>query len=99
MEVAMLLRKHVYAALAMAMISSCSSRDTKATYASSSPNCKQLKMTDADPKSPAVAAEKSDDQTADADHVLTKVGRTVFWLEIKLLEQNKKTSISDQICR
>jgi hypothetical protein len=68
----MVLRNLVYAALAVVMITSCSSRDTKATYASSSPNCKQSE--------------------ADADHVLTKVGRTVFWLEIKLLEQNKKTS-------
>lgn len=26
------------------------------------------------------------------DHVLEKVGRTIFWLEIKLLEQSKKAS-------
>lgn len=26
------------------------------------------------------------------NHVLTKVGRTIFWLEIKLLEQKKKAS-------
>lgn len=31
-------------------------------------------------------------ETADEDHVLEKVGRTVFWLEIKLLEQEKKAS-------
>jgi hypothetical protein len=92
MEVALLLPKLVYAALAMVMITSCSSRDTKTTYASSSLNCKQSKATDAGPNSPAMAVEKPDDQTADADHVLTKVGRTIFWLEIKLLEQNKKTS-------
>jgi hypothetical protein len=88
----MLLPRFVYAALAMVVITSCSSHDTKTTFASSSPNCKQSKATDAGPNSPATAAEKPDDQTADADHVLTKVGRTVFWLEIKLLEQNKKTS-------
>ena len=68
----MLLRKYVYAALAMVLITSCSSRDTKTTYASSSRDCKQSE--------------------ADADHVLSKIGRTVFWLEIKLLEQSKKTS-------
>lgn len=68
----MSLRKHVCAALAMVLITSCTSRDTKVTNVSSSPNCKQSK--------------------ADVDHVLTKIGRTVFWLEIKLLEQSKKTS-------
>ena len=92
MEVALLLPKLVYAALAMMVITSCSSRDPKPTYASSSLNCKQSKATDASPNSPAMAAEHPDDQTAAADHVLTKVGRTIFWLEIKLLEQNKKTS-------
>jgi hypothetical protein len=85
------LRKYVYAALAMAVLSSCSSPDTKATYASSSPNCNQLKATDSGPNSRAMA-EGPDDKTGDADHVLTKVGRTVFWLEITLLEQNKKSS-------
>lgn len=31
-------------------------------------------------------------QTGDKDHPLEKVGRTIFWLEIKLMEQAKKTS-------
>lgn len=78
MDVVMLLRKHVCAALAMVLMTSCATRDAKEINASSSPNCEQSKATD--------------DKAADEDHVLEKVGRTVFWLEIKLLEQNKKTS-------
>ena len=31
-------------------------------------------------------------QTEDKDHPLEKVGRTIFWLEIKLMEQTRKTS-------
>ena len=62
--------KLVCAALALVAMTSCSTRDTKATYASSSTDCRQA---------------------ADKDHVLEKVGRTIFWLEIKLAEQNKKT--------
>jgi hypothetical protein len=31
-------------------------------------------------------------QTEEKDHPLEKVGRTIFWLEIKLMEQAKKTS-------
>lgn len=31
-------------------------------------------------------------QAVDKDHPLEKVGRTIFWLEIKLMEQVKKTS-------
>jgi hypothetical protein len=31
-------------------------------------------------------------QAGDKDHPLEKVGRTIFWLEIKLMEQAKKTS-------
>lgn len=68
----MSLPKLVCAALALVVITSCTSRDTKATYATSSPECRQA--------------------AADEDHVLEKVGRTIFWLEIKLLEQSKKTS-------
>ena len=30
-------------------------------------------------------------QTGDKDHPLEKVGRTIFWLEIKLMEQTRKT--------
>lgn len=63
--------KLVCAALALVAMTSCSTRDTKATNASPSPDCRQA---------------------ADEDHVLEKVGRTIFWLEIKLLEQSKKTS-------
>ena len=59
-------------ALALAVTTSCTSRDTKATYATSIPECRQA--------------------AANEDHVLEKVGRTIFWLEIKLLEQSKKTS-------
>lgn len=63
--------KFVCAALALLVTTSCTSRDTKATYATSSSECSRA---------------------ADEDHVLEKVGRTIFWLEIKLLEQSKKTS-------
>ena len=70
MEIAMILRRQVYAVLALAVLTSCSARDTKTTHASSPPNCK----------------------IADDDHVLEKVGRTIFWLEIKLLEQNRKAT-------
>jgi hypothetical protein len=31
-------------------------------------------------------------QTEEKDHPLEKVGRTIFWLEIKLMEQARKTS-------
>jgi hypothetical protein len=31
-------------------------------------------------------------KAADKDHPLEKVGRTIFWLEIKLMEQTRKTS-------
>jgi hypothetical protein len=31
-------------------------------------------------------------QAGDMDHPLEKIGRTIFWLEIKLMEQAKKTS-------
>ena len=68
----MSIAKLVLAALALLVTTSCTSRDTKATYATSSPECRQ-------------AAENG-------DHVLEKVGRTIFWLEIKLFEQRKKTS-------
>lgn len=63
--------KIVCAVLALVVTTSCTSRDTKATYAKSSPECRQA---------------------ADEDHVLEKVGRTIFWLEIKLAEKSKKTS-------
>ena len=66
----MILRRQVYAVLALAVMTSCSARDTKTPPVSSPPTCK----------------------TAGDDHVLEKVGRTIFWLEIKLLEQEKKTS-------
>lgn len=64
--------KLVCAALALMVTTSCTSPDTKSTYATSSAECRRA--------------------AADEDHVLEKVGRTIFWLEIKLLEQNKKTS-------
>ncbi|UVC06851.1 hypothetical protein IHQ71_16510 [Rhizobium sp. TH2] len=72
MEVSMSLPKLICAALVLAATTSCTSRDTKAAYATSSPECKQA--------------------AADEDHVVEKVGRTIFWLEIKLLEQSKKAS-------
>lgn len=68
----MSLSKLVYASLALLVTTSCTSRDTKATYAATSSECRQA--------------------GADEDHVLEKVGRTIFWLEIKLLEQTKETS-------
>ena len=68
----MSLPKLICAALALAATTSCTSRDTNATYATSSPECKQA--------------------AADEEHALEKVGRTIFWLEIKLLEQSKKAS-------
>lgn len=68
----MSLPKLVYASLALLVTTSCTSRDTKATYAATSSECRQA--------------------GADEDHVLKKVGRTIFWLEIKMLEQPKETS-------
>lgn len=62
--------KLVCAALTLVVTPSCASRDSKATYATSSQECRQA---------------------VDEDHVLEKVGRTIFWLEIKLSEQSKKT--------
>ena len=88
----MSLRKHLCAALAMLLITSCSSRDTKATYEASSPLCKQSTTTDDGPNPSALANEKPADENAVAGQVLEKVGRTIFWLEIKLLEPSKKTS-------
>jgi hypothetical protein len=67
----MSLPKLVCAAFALMAISSCSTGDTKATDASSPPDCRRV---------------------AGEDHVLEKVGRTIFWLEIKLMEQTRKTS-------
>lgn len=64
--------KLVCAALSLVVTTSCTSRDTKSTYATTSSECRQA--------------------GADEDHVLEKVGRTIFWLEIKLSEQSKKTS-------
>jgi hypothetical protein len=71
MEVSMSIAKLARAALVLLLTTSCTSRDTEATYATPSTVCRQ---------------------TADEDHVLEKVGRTIFWLEIKLMEQTKKTS-------
>lgn len=68
----MSLPKLICAALVLVATTSCTSRDTKAAYATSSPECRE-------------AAEKE-------DHVLEKVGRTIFWLEIKLMEQTEKAS-------
>lgn len=67
----MLFHKLVCAALLLMLTASCTSRDSRATSATSSPECK-----------PA----------AGEDHMLEKVGRTIFWLEIKLAEQSKKNS-------
>lgn len=72
MEVSMSLPKLISAALVLVATTSCTSRDTKAAYATSPPECRR-------------AVEKE-------DHVLEKVGRTIFWLEIKLMEQSKKAS-------
>ena len=77
METSMIVRKHVYAVLAMAVLASCSARDTKPTHVSSPTT----------PVSPPRTCKNPD-----GDHVLEKVGRTIFWLEIKLLEQNQKPS-------
>ena len=63
--------KFVCAVLVLLVTASCTSRDTKASYAAPSPECRQAR---------------------DKDHPLEKVGRTIFWLEIKLMEQAKKTS-------
>jgi hypothetical protein len=72
MEVSMSFPKLVCAALALMVTTSCTSPDTKSTYATSSAECRRA--------------------AADEDHVLEKVGRTIFWLEIKLMEQTKKAS-------
>lgn len=37
-------------------------------------------------------AAPSPECTQSGDHPLEKVGRTIFWLEIKLMEQAKNTS-------
>ena len=68
----MSLPKLICAAVVLVATTSCTSRDTKATYAASSQECRQA--------------------AADEDHVLERVGRTIFWLEIKLMEQRKKAS-------
>lgn len=45
-----------------------------------------------DTETPNADASPQCRQAGDKDHPLEKVGRTIFWLEIKLMEQAKKTS-------
>lgn len=49
--------------------------------------------TSRDPKPTRATSSPECRQAAtDEDHVLEKLGRTIFWLEIKLMEQTKKAS-------
>jgi len=45
-----------------------------------------------DPKTANAAPSPECRQAGDTDHPLEKVGRTIFWLEIQLMEQAKKNS-------
>lgn len=80
--------KYIVAALAIALLSSCSSRakNNGSPEVFTSLSCDELRTRAKVISAGVPAPTAGEEQLTDAEKVFTKVGRTIFWLEIKLLE-------------